>query len=98
MIDTMFSRNGRNVLSSIGIDMLTDFVSGFLARRALSKREQKQNNVLLFWDKAQRAKKVVNISLPIDRLIQFHRLICRCSQLVVLQNKMCKNTFFINIF
>ena len=45
--------------------MLTDFVSGFLARRALSKREQKQNNVLLFWDKAQRAKKVVNISLPI---------------------------------
>ena len=65
MIDTMFSRNGRNVLSSIGIDMLTDFVSGFLARRALSKREQKQNNVLLFWDKAQRAKKVVNISLPI---------------------------------
>ena len=50
---------------SIGTDMLTDFVSGFLARRALSKREQKQNNVLLFWDKAQRAKKVVNISLPI---------------------------------
>ena len=50
----------------IGTDMLTDFVSGFLARRALSKREQKQNNVLLFWDKAQRAKKVVNISLPID--------------------------------
>ena len=49
----------------IGTDMLTDFVSGFLARRALSKREQKQNNVLLFWDKAQRAKKVVNISLPI---------------------------------
>ena len=45
--------------------MLTDFVSVFLARRALSKREQKQNNVLLFWDKAQRAKKVVNISLPI---------------------------------
>ena len=51
--------------SPIGTDMLTDFVSGFLARRALSKREQKQNNVLLFWDKAQRAKKVVNISLPI---------------------------------
>ena len=50
---------------TIGTDMLTDFVSGFLARRALSKREQKQNNVLLFWDKAQRAKKVVNISLPI---------------------------------
>ena len=48
--------------------MLTDFVSGFLARRALSKREQKQNNVLLFWDKAQRAKKVVNISLPIELL------------------------------
>ena len=51
--------------------MLTDFVSVFLARRALSKQEQKQNNVPLFWDKAQRAKKVVNISLPIllDRKI-----------------------------
>ena len=55
--------------------MLTDFVSGFLARRALSKREQKQNNVLLFWDKAQRAKKVVNISLPIMSELRIYCLI-----------------------
>ena len=45
--------------------MLTDFVSKFLARQALSKGEQKQNKVLLFWTKAQRAKKALNVSLPI---------------------------------
>ena len=45
--------------------MLTDFVSDFLARWALSRREQKQNKFLLFWAKAQRAKKALNISLPI---------------------------------
>ena len=50
---------------SIGTDMLTDFVSNVLARRALSKREQKQNKFLLFWAKAQRAKKALNVSLPI---------------------------------
>ena len=50
---------------SIGTDMLTNFVTNFLARRALSKQEQKQNNALLFWNKDQRAKKAVNISLPI---------------------------------
>ena len=37
--------------------MLTDFVSKFLARQALSKGEQKQNKFPLFWTKAQRAKK-----------------------------------------
>ena len=45
--------------------MLTDFVSKFLARRAFSKREQKQNKFLLFWAKAQHAKKALNVSLPI---------------------------------
>ena len=33
---------------AIGTDMLTDFINDFLARRALSRREQKQNKFLLF--------------------------------------------------
>ena len=48
--------------------MLTDFVTKFLARRALSKREQKQNKYILFWAKAQRAKKALTVSLPIGQI------------------------------
>ena len=76
--------------------MLTDFVSGFLARRALSKREQKQNNVLLFWDKAQRAKKVVNISLPIAVYYQIRA--CRLANFSVCYIKLQDLTHFWPIF
>ena len=59
------------IFECIGTDMLTDFVSNVLARRALSKREQKQNKFLLFWAKAQHAKKALNVSLPIDWIVGF---------------------------
>ena len=52
--------------------MLTDLFSGFLARQALSRQQQQQNKVLLFWDKARRAKKTLNIS-PINYVYVFHQ-------------------------